>query len=205
MTRRSREITGALPRRALMRGVTAGSVAAYLAGAAGPAVAAEGGPFPAHPRWKFVFVNHVTANPFFVPCQYGIQDACALLGCDSQWTGSETSDVAQMVNAMNTAIAGKAHAIAVSLVDPKGFDRPVENALAAGIPVFSYNADSKTNKRLAYIGQDLFLSGRMMGEPIVKLVGSGKVAIFIATPGQLNLQPRYDGAADAIKKSGANI
>jgi hypothetical protein len=23
-----------------------------------------------------------------------------------------------------------------------GFDRPVENALAAGIPVFSYNADS---------------------------------------------------------------
>jgi simple sugar transport system substrate-binding protein len=112
--------------------------------------AADEAAFPPHPRWKFVFVNHVTANPFFVPCQYGIQDACALLGCDYQWTGSETSDVAQMVNAMNTAIAGKADAIAVCLVDPKGFDRPVENALAAGIPVFSYNADSKTNKRLAY-------------------------------------------------------
>src|SRR5947208_14742853 len=80
-----------------------------------------------------------------VPCQYGIQDACALVGCDYQWTGSETSDVAQMVNAMNAAIAGKADAIAVCLVDPRGFDRPVENALAAGIPVFSYNADSHTN------------------------------------------------------------
>ena len=45
----------------------------------------------------------------------------------------------------------------------------------------------------------------MMGERIVKLVGSGKVAIFIATPGQLNLQPRVDGAMDAIKKSGADI
>jgi simple sugar transport system substrate-binding protein len=88
MTRSSRDNTGGLPRRALMRGVAAGSVATYLAGAAGPAGAAEGGPFPAHPRWKFVFVNHVTANPFFVPCQYGIQDACALLGCDYQWTGS---------------------------------------------------------------------------------------------------------------------
>ena len=63
----------------------------------------------------------------------------------------------------------------------------------------------KTNKRLAYIGQDLFLSGQMMGERIVKLVGSGKVAIFIATPGQLNLQPRFDGAMDSIKKSGADI
>ena len=199
-----RAVDAGLPRRALMRGVTAGSVATMLA-SAGAARAAEGGPFPSHPRWKFVFINHVTANPFFVPCQYGIQDACALLGCDYQWTGSETSDVAQMVNAMNTAIAGKADAIAVCLVDPKGFDRPVENALAAGIPVFSYNADSHTNKRLAYIGQDLFLSGQMMGERIVKLIGSGKVAIFIATPGQLNLQPRYDGAADAIKKSGADI
>jgi simple sugar transport system substrate-binding protein len=194
-----------LPRRALVRGVTAGSAAAMLSLAAQRAGAAEAAPFPDHPRWKFVFVNHVTANPFFVPCQYGIQDACALLGCDYQWTGSETSDVAQMVNAMNTAIAGKADAIAVCLVDPKGFDRPVENALSEGIPVFSYNADSKSNKRLAYIGQDLFLSGQMMGERIVKLVGKGKVAIFIATPGQLNLQPRYDGAADSIKKAGADI
>jgi simple sugar transport system substrate-binding protein len=199
-------VSASLPRRALMRGVTVGGAAALLAAATRTgAKAADAPPFPDHPRWKFVFVNHVTANPFFVPCQYGIQDACALLGVDYQWTGSETSDVAQMVNAMNTAIAGQADAIAVCLVDPKGFDKPVENALAAGIPVFSYNADSHTSKRLAYIGQDLFLSGQMMGERIVKLVGSGKVAIFIATPGQLNLQPRYDGAADAIKKSGADI
>jgi simple sugar transport system substrate-binding protein len=198
-------VAARLPRRALMRGVTIGGAAALLAAAGERARAADAGPFPDHPKWKFVFINHVTANPFFVPCQYGIQDACALLGVDYQWTGSETSDVAQMVNAMNAAIAGKADAIAVCLVDPKGFDRPVENALAAGIPVFSYNADSHTNKRLAYIGQDLFLSGQMMGERIVKLVGSGKVAIFIATPGQLNLQPRFDGAMDSIKKSGADI
>jgi simple sugar transport system substrate-binding protein len=210
MTQRSDEleekVAVRLPRRALMKGVTLSGAAAMLAAATQTgAKAADAPPFPDHPRWKFVFVNHVTANPFFVPCQYGIQDACALLGVDYQWTGSETSDVAQMVNAMNTAIAGKADAIAVCLVDPKGFDRPVESALAAGIPVFSYNADSHTNKRLAYIGQDLYLSGQMMGERIVKLVEKGKVAIFIATPGQLNLQPRYDGAADAIKKSGADI
>jgi simple sugar transport system substrate-binding protein len=200
-------IAAALPRRALMAGVAAGPAAALMA-AACTARAADKPPFPDHPRWRFVFVNHVTTNPFFVPCQYGIQDACALLGCDYQWTGSETSDVAQMVNAMNAAIAGKADAIAVAIVDPKGFDRPIEKALDAGIPVFSYNADAphgSGNRRLAYIGQDLYLSGQMMGERIVKLVGSGQVAIFIATPGQLNLQPRVDGAMDAIKKSGAKI
>ena len=198
----------ALPRRAVMRGVAASPLAAALTAVAGGARAADEGPFPPHPRWRFVFVNHVTTSPFFVPCQYGIHDACALLGCDYQWTGSETSDVAQMVNAMNTAIAGKADAIAVCIVDPKGFDRPIDRALDAGIPVFSYNADAprgSDNHRLAYIGQDLFLSGQLMGERIVKLVGSGEVALFIATPGQLNLQPRVDGAMDAIKKSGAKI
>jgi simple sugar transport system substrate-binding protein len=201
------EIGARLPRRALMAGVTAGSAAALLA-AAGTARAADAAPYPDHPRWKFVFVNHVTTNAFFVPCQYGIADACALLGCDYQWTGSETSDVAQMVNSMNAAIAGKVDAIAVCIVDPHGFDRPIASALDAGIPVFAYNADAPHgagNKRLAYIGQDLFLSGQMMGERIVKLVGEGEVAIFIATPGQLNLQPRVDGAMDAIKKSGAKI
>ncbi len=199
-----------LSRRAMMHGVTGGAAAAMVAMAAtrAKAAGADAGPFPAHPRWKFVFVNHVTTNPFFVPCQYGIHDACAILGCDYQWTGSETSDVGQMVNAMNAAIASKADAIAVPIVDPRGFDRPVAAALNAGIPVFSYNADApqgSSNGRLAYIGQDLFLSGQMMGERIVKLVGSGKVALFIATPGQLNLQPRIDGALAAIKKSGAKI
>jgi simple sugar transport system substrate-binding protein len=212
MTKHSDERVAAfrarLPRRALLRGVTAGSAAAMLSLSAERAGAADAAPFPEHPRWKFVFVNHVTTNAFFVPCQYGIEDACALLGCDYQWTGSETSDVAQMVNAMNAAIAGKADAIGVCIVDPHGFDRPVAKALEAGIPVFSYNADAPHNSgnpRLAYIGQDLYLSGQLMGERIVKLVGEGEVAIFIATPGQLNLQPRVDGAMDAIKKSGAKI
>ena len=193
-------------RRSALTGVASASVGGLLS-ACGSSASSSGGSnaFGSHKKYKFVFVNHVTTNPFFVPTQYGIQDACALLGVDYQWTGSETSDVAQMVNAMNAAIAGKADAIAVCLVDPKGFDRPVDAAHAAGIPVFSYNADSKSNKRLAYIGQDLFLSGQMVGERIVKLVGSGKVAIFIATPGQLNLQPRVDGAMDSIKKSGADI
>ena len=44
-----------------------------------------------------------------------------------------------------------------------------------------------------------------MGERIVSLIDSGMVALFIATPGQLNIQPRLDGASDAIKKSGKKI
>ena len=166
------------------------------------------GSFPNHPKWNFVFVNHVTTNPFFVPTQYGIQDACALLGCSYQWTGSENSIVSDMVNAMNAAIAAKADGIAVAIIDPTAFNDPVQRALSAGIPVVAYNADapaSSKNARMAYIGQDLFQSGVQMGNRIVQLVPSGDVVGFIATPGSLNIQPRIDGAKSAIQQSGKPI
>src|SRR3712207_8299217 len=82
----------------------------------------SGGNFPDTPEYNFVFVNHVTTNPFFVPTQYGIEDAQALLGTTSQWTGSETSVVREMVDAMNSAISGDADGIAVSVVDPEAFN-----------------------------------------------------------------------------------
>jgi simple sugar transport system substrate-binding protein len=209
----SDECGGLSRREALRRAAGAGALLSLSSLAAGlglptSAEAAEGeafGKFPKHPKWKFVFVNHVTTNPFFVPTRYGAEDACALLGCTYQWTGSEKSIATDMVNALNTAVSANADGIAVCLVDETAFNDPVEKALKAGIPVVSYNADAKGNKRLCYIGQDLFVSGKGLGQRIVELVPEGEVVGFIATPGQLNIQPRLDGAKAAIKESGKNI
>ena len=166
------------------------------------------GDYPETPKWKFVYVNHVTTNPFFVPTQYGISDADAIFNTSHQWTGSENSDVSQMVSAMNTAISSGADGIAVSIIDAKAFNAPTEKALNAGIPVVAYNADAPSdsgNKRMAYIGQDLFVSGQKMGERILELIPSGDVVGFIATPGSLNIQPRIDGAKKAIADSGKPV
>ena len=46
------------------------------------ASATAAGDFPSTPKWKFVFVNHVTPNAFFTPTQYGADDACKLLGTE---------------------------------------------------------------------------------------------------------------------------
>jgi simple sugar transport system substrate-binding protein len=149
---------------------------------------------------KFVLVNHVTTNPFFVPTRYGAEDACKLLGCSYQFTGSKNSNVNEMVNAFNTAVTSGADGIAVCLIDKKAFNQPTDAALKAKIPVLAYNADETSNARLAYIGQDLFVSGVEMGKRIKDLVPSGDVALFIATPGSSNIQPRIDGALSVLKK-----
>lgn len=206
-----REFVRSVSRRDLLKyagmGVAAVGASGLLAACNGDEAASGNGgvgAFPETPEWNFVFVNHVTTNPFFVPTQHGIEDASAIFNTQFQWTGSETSEISDMVSAFDSAIAADADGIAVSLVDLEAFNDPIRRALDQGIPVVSYNADAP-NDRLSYIGQDLYQSGFAMGERIVELVGEGDVALFIATPGQLNIQPRIDGAVDAINESGAPI
>jgi simple sugar transport system substrate-binding protein len=188
-------------RRTALTGVAAGSVGTLLSACGSSASSGSGASsiFGTSKSYKFTLVNHVTTNPFFVPTQYGAADACKLLGCTYQWTGSESSNVAQMVNAINSAVSAGVDGIATSLIDPTAFNAPVAAALSAGIPVVAYNADAKGNSRLAYIGQDLEVAGEEMGEHIASLVPSGEVALFIATPGSLNIQPRIEGALKTLK------
>jgi simple sugar transport system substrate-binding protein len=200
-----------LTRRTALTGGAAGLAALALEACGGSSsssttsAAASGGStnaasiFGSSKSYKFTFVNHVTTNTFFTPTQSGAADACKLLGCSYQWTGSDSSNVSQMVNAFNSAISAGVDGIAISLIDLHAFNAPTTKALSGGIPVVSYNADAATNARLAYIGQDLFVSGQQMGQHIAQLVPSGDVALFIATPGALNIQPRIDGAKDTLK------
>lgn len=201
-----RELGGPSRRSALIGGGGAGLVA-LLAACDRGAGAAGGGAAAAN--YKFAFVNHVTTNPFFTATQYGAADACSLLGCSYLWTGSQNSNVSEMVRAVQSAINNKVQGIAVCIVDAHAFDEPIAQAIAAGIPVVAYNADAppgSKDARMAYVGQDLFVSGQKMGQKIVDAVPQGgHVALFIATPGSLNIQPRIDGAIDTIKKSGKGI
>ena len=176
---------------------------------------AVAGNFPATPAWQFWFVNHVTTNLFFVPTQNGMADAAKLLGLPTpRWGGSTTSTASEMVSYLNTAIAAKANGIATTVINATSFTTPVMDAMNAGIPVISYNADGVVSKgvadigtnRLCYVGQALYNSGVAMGNRIKSLVTTpGEVAIFIATPGTGNIQPRYDGAASVLTPAGYTV
>src|SRR2546423_5236069 len=88
------------------------------------------GNFPTTPPWKFTFVNHVTTNPFFVPTQYGLADAAALLNIPKPaFTGSDKSNIPDMVSATNSAISSKANGIALAVISTTAFTQPVKHAM----------------------------------------------------------------------------
>jgi len=202
---------------ALIAACTSSSSSSATSTASASATTAAAGNFPKTPAWQFWFVNHVYTNTFFVPTQYGFADAAALLDIPvPKWGGSaSTSSVSQMVSYLQTAISAKANGIATTVINATGFTTPVMDAMNAGIPVVTYNADGVytasgapnigTN-RLCYVGQALYLSGQQLGERIKSLVTTpGEIVIFIATPGTGNIQPRYDGAASVLKPAGYTV
>jgi simple sugar transport system substrate-binding protein len=164
------------------------------------------GRFPDTPDWRFVFVNHVTTNSFFVPTRTGLADAAALLGIpEPQWTGSENGNVPEMASAMKTAVDNNAHGIAVALTDNNAFVQLTKDALSKGIPVIAYNANAANNFPLTYVGQDLYLSGFLMGQRIARDVTSGDILVGISQPGGNNVQPRLDGITDALRQAAPGV
>lgn len=196
---------------ALIAACTSSSSSSAAPNQSTSAAKAAAGNFPKTPAWKFWFVNHADTNQFFTPTKYGYADAAALLGLPTpNWGGSATSSINEMISFMNSAISAKADGIMLAVISDTAFTTPVKNAMDAGIPVLSYNADGiyKNGKasigtnRLAYVGQALFLSGQAMGEQIKTLIpGGGEIVIFIATVGTGNIQPRYDGAVSVLGSS----
>jgi simple sugar transport system substrate-binding protein len=197
---------------ALIAACSSASSSSASAKASSSAAAAAAGNFPSTPKWKFTFVNHVTDNTFFTPTQYGFADCAALLGIPTPaWTGALSSQptVSTMLTALNAAISAGVPGIATTVVDATSYVQPIDNALAAGIPVVTYNANGAVatpTNGLAYVGQDLYASGQEVGARLASLMKSGDTAVgLIAQPGALNIQPRLDGAAAALQSAGMKV
>jgi simple sugar transport system substrate-binding protein len=202
-------------RNAGLAGVGAPAIGALLAACGSSSGGGSGShsqssdPWPSHPSYQFALINHVTTNSFFVPCRYGAQDACTLLGCSYTWSGSEENIVSQMIDAMESAIDSKVNGIGVPLVDPTAFNSVTDKALNAGIPTVAYNTNAPTgsgNNVMAYIGQDLELAGQLAGKQILQHVQPGDlVAGMIGVPGSLDEQPRINGAQSVLEPAGVHF
>ncbi len=166
-------------------------------------------PWPKYPAFRFAFVCHQTDDPFFVPTRIGAKDASTLLGTSFTWEGSASGEVDEMVDSFLDAIDNEVDGIACCVVDPKAFNGPTDQALAAGIPVIAFNAEAPAgsgNNALAYVGQDHFAAGAALARRAVRDLRPGqKVAALVASPSSSTERARLDGAASVFKAFGAEL
>ena len=120
------------------------------------------------------------------------------------YVGSVASDIAEQVKVMEDAIAAGAEAVGISCNEPTGCKDVIDKAMAAGIPVMTWDSDSPESARFTYLGVDNYEGGKAAAELLKEaLPDGGKVALLSGVPGAANLEARIKGFEDAV--AGTNL
>jgi simple sugar transport system substrate-binding protein len=116
---------------------------------------------------------------FAQPIKQGVLDAAKQLGVDAELVGPVGGGADKQVAELETLITRGVDGLAVASATTDALAPVINKALAAGIPVITFNTDNPASKRMAFIGQDLVASGLAAGEQLVKRMGTkGNVIVF---------------------------
>ena len=194
-------------REVLKHGASVGAatlLASCAPAAATTAPAAGTNPAPAAATQKeelYGMVVFLKGSEFFNWCYKGMQDAAARLGphVKVELQGPAEWDASLEARAISELVARGAAGILATCGDAKAMNSDIDKAIAAGIPVVTFDSDSDGSKRLVYCGTASYAAGQAAGNAMAEwLGGKGKVAISFF-PGPVHIASRVQGFKDALK------
>ena len=148
---------------------------------------------------QYVMIAAATGAPYWIDSKSGLYDKAKELGVKAIFTGPQTVDVNQQIDAVNRAIAQ--HVDGIIMVPMADSVTPAINkAIDAGIPVVCADADAPSSRRYTFIGTGNYQAGRQVGELLAKAIGGRGEVALIYIPGADNLVQRLNGCKDALKK-----
>jgi len=156
---------------------------------------------PGQRTLRFALIPKALDIPVFGYANVGAQrKAKEIGGIEVIYHGPERADELKQKEILESFIAQKVDGIAISVLNADFLTSTIDRAIAAGIPVVTWDSDAPKSKRIAFYGVDDYKSGQIMGEEAARLLnGKGTVA-FITSAGANNLQRRLDGAKEVLAK-----
>ncbi len=152
-------------------------------------------------RLRLIFIAPVIHEDFFKPVRKGMQDAAALMGVSATFTGTEGVDTKAQAAMIARAVEDGYDGIAVDIIHGTDFDKPVADAIAAGVPVVAFNTDDVTpNARLSTVSQKLYEAGRTVGTRALGFIRPGsQVLLTMHDAGISSLEQRRRGIEDVLR------
>lgn len=157
---------------------------------------------------RFVAIAKSLDNPAFQVAEQGAMDRVAELGdVELEWTAPTGADPAQMVQMIESYVQRGVDGLLVDSLGPS-VCIAVDQAVAAGIPVVTWDSDCPDTNRTAYVGSDNYEGGYKSGELYVEAIGENagmqRIAILTGQPGAFNLQERDRGFKEALDDLGVD-
>ncbi len=138
--------------------------------------------------------------PYWQTAAAGFAKAAGQYGVTAEMLGPDNFDPVGEVKAFHDAAALKPAGILVSVANEALMTPEIDAAVAAGIPVITFDSDAPASHRLYFIGTNNVQAGRLGGERVAaQLNGKGNVAFFTIA-GQPNLEDRLKGYKDVFTR-----
>jgi ribose transport system substrate-binding protein len=186
-----------------------------LMGCAGDQPPAEGGgaATAGSEGIQIALIAKSSNNPVFLAARSGAEaaarDLSAELGIPVQvsWLTPPQEDGQVQAQRIQQAVNSGATAILISVSDAGKVTGAINDAVARGVEVMTFDSDAPDSDRFAYYGVDDIETGRaVMAELATQMNGEGEIAILAGNQNAPNLQKRVQGVREeAARHPGIRI
>ena len=159
-------------------------------------------------KFTIALIAKSSTNPVFLAARTGAEAAAkeqsAKTGMDIQvvWLTPPQEDAQVQAQRIQQAVNDGANAILISCSDAGKVTGAINDAVARGVPVMTFDSDAPQSQRFAYYGVDDVKTGRLvMAELATLMNGKGKIGILAGNQNAPNLQNRVKGAKEEAAKS----
>jgi len=157
---------------------------------------------------KIAMIAKSSTNPVFLSARTGAEAAARDLSKKHGvaiailWLTPPQEDGQVQAQRVAQAVNEGASAILMACSDAGKVTGAINDAVARGVPVMTFDSDAPESKRFAFYGVDDLKTGRsVMAELATQMKGKGKVAILAGNQNAPNLRLRSEGVKEEAAKS----
>lgn len=191
-----------------MRVTTMIAIGAILVSAIGAQAAG-----PDSTSLRIAMIAKSSTNPVFLSARTGAEAAARdlsklhAISVTIDWLTPPTEDGQVQAQRIAQAVNEGANVVLISCSDAAKVTGAINDAVARGVPVMTFDSDAPQSKRFAYYGVDDIQTGeKVMAELASQLGGNGNVAILAGNQNAPNLQKRVQGVKqEAARHPGITI
>jgi simple sugar transport system substrate-binding protein len=159
--------------------------------------------------WRFVVISHgdPASSKFWSVVKEGVDAAAHDMRVEVEYWAPTSFDLEAMAQKIRETAASKPDGMVVSIPDMDTLRGPIEEAIAAGVPVITFNSGSGVAEQLdvlAHVGQTEYTAGYAAGEQLAN-AGVKKGLCLIQEAGNTALEVRCQGFEDAMNVAGGEV
>ena len=170
------------------------------------AAPAGGAPAAGKGAMKIAVIAKSSTNPVFLSARTGAEAAAKELTQQSgvpieiAWLTPPAEDGQVQAQRIAQAVNEGATAILISCSDAGKVTGAINDAVARGVPVMTFDSDAPESKRFAFYGVDDIKTGKAVMDELAKQMSEkGSFAILAGNQNAPNLRKRVEGVKEAAK------